>query len=421
MADLLIGENPRFVRTPMQQRLTTNHPARPAQQTIVTLQVLRGVAALLVVFAHSIDYQQTFLPGHSAISSFYSLENFGAVGVDIFFVISGFIMATIAPDAGEERAAIGFAAKRWIRIVPIYWMLTVVTTLLAAQSFVTRPRLISSFTFIPFYEQGHFLPPIILVGWTLSFELYFYLVIAVALAMGKRGSVVPMVGLIFAVLAAVGMVVKPHGNFAAFAFNPILAEFAIGCLIGHLYRKRASDLPLPLAAGFVACGLTCLIAKVVVGFGSISEVDDTLVGDAGTPRILMWGIPAGLLVAGCVFNERRWRGVIPGPLRLVGDASYSIYLLQLLALKQFATRWSLAGFEHPDLFIPVALLFATLAGVAHHGIVERPLTRWLWNRTANLLGLPVGGDRPAAPRGLFAPSQATFSLQLSDGHAVGRG
>jgi peptidoglycan/LPS O-acetylase OafA/YrhL len=357
-------------------RVTNPSASRPAEP-ILTIQCLRGIAAVLVVFAHAIDYQQNFLPGHCSLTSFFYLENFGAVGADIFFVVSGFIMAIAAPDAAGNGVAARFALKRLIRIVPIYWLLTIITALLADPHFVTLPRLIASFTFVPLYPHGQFLPPIILVGWSLSFELYFYMLIAFALTLRGRGQVVPGVACVLTILAITGMILTPYGSIAAFLLNPLLAEFALGAVIGCLYRRRQADLSLSIAMALVACGLCLLLGTLVVGFGAISEVQDTLMGDAAARRLVMWGLPSALAVAGCVFSERRLRNRMPPILLLLGDASYSIYLLQLIALKQFAIRWSAANFAHPDLFIPIALVFAVLAGVAFWGIVEKPLTERL--------------------------------------------
>jgi peptidoglycan/LPS O-acetylase OafA/YrhL len=370
----------------MNQPPPTNPLSTQPAPTIVTLQALRGIAAMLVVFAHAIDCQQVFVPGHSTLTRFYSLENFGAVGVDLFFVISGFIMATITPSSGEDRAALRFAVKRIIRIVPIYWLLSLVTALLAPPNgSISASRIIATITFIPLYPHGKYLAPIILAGWSLSFEMYFYLLITGALAVRIRDRVITPIAWLCAVLALIGVITKPIGSFASFALNPLLAEFALGCLIGNLYRRRKSDLPIFLTSTLLACGLGCLLATLLLGFGSISEIYNTLMGDASAKRLLLWGIPASLVVAGIVFNENRWRNFVPRPLRLIGDASYSIYLLQMLAIKQFAMRWSLAGFTHPDLFILAAVSFATLAGIAHYGILEKPLTAWLARRAAKLL------------------------------------
>ena len=188
-----------------------------------SIQVLRAVAALSVLLYHA------------------GLFNIGYGGVDVFFVISGFIMGTI----GVREAPNEFFGKRLIRIVPLYWAVTIAMCLLsllpgAFQQFTfDLPRLVKSLLFIPHVDvpTGR-VWPLLVPGWTLNYEMFFYAVFAIGLALGRP--VMLSVTLMIA-LVATGLLVAPTNSIWATYTNPMLLEFVSGVALSPFQSAMRVD------------------------------------------------------------------------------------------------------------------------------------------------------------------------------------
>ena len=152
-----------------------------------SIQVLRGVAASLVVFLHILASLDAYYDS-SILYDFPSLISFLESGVDIFFVISGFIMFAVTKNKFGQGYALNFIKRRIFRVVPLYWTLT----LLYASLLIVFPsafqnavfdiyKLIQSLLFIPHHNVSGDIMPVVSVGWTLNYEMYFYLCFAIAL------------------------------------------------------------------------------------------------------------------------------------------------------------------------------------------------------------------------------------------------
>lgn len=172
----------------------------------ISIQVLRGFAAMMVVAYHAIDMaNERFALG-------WRFGAAGEAGVDVFFVISGFVMIVAAQKTGAQDAH-RFLLKRFIRIYPLYWFWTTVKLVLlltipaAAVSAVLDPaHLAASYALLPWTNADGKIYPFLVVGWTLSYEIFFYLCMAAALAL--RLPIRRTVTLLFLVLIAVGTL--PH-------------------------------------------------------------------------------------------------------------------------------------------------------------------------------------------------------------------
>lgn len=151
---------------------------------IEAIQVLRGLAAMLVVLFHAIkllDHRKDISLG--ILWSTPCLHDFGAVGVDLFFVISGFAMAEAVSGKRTKRAS-DFLAERFVRIIPLYWLLSLISAVALAQVLgwnFTSAQIANSMTQLPLWDGLKFEAPVLSVGWTLMFEWAFYLVVAFAL------------------------------------------------------------------------------------------------------------------------------------------------------------------------------------------------------------------------------------------------
>jgi exopolysaccharide production protein ExoZ len=283
-----------------------------------SIQCLRALAACSVVLFHAT---------HTRFAV-------GAAGVDLFFVISGFIMATV----GVGRSAGEFLRDRAWRIFPL-WFVAVIPWLVAFRP--TGPRLWVSLTFWPIYGGQFYYSPLT-VGWTLSFELLFYL--AFALALWSR----PLVPLTAFALCCVGGAVF-GGALLGFLGSPVIFEFLAGVVIAKLPKRPALALPCILAAAAIlAANHLPLYLRAVV-----------LTPDLAIWRLLLWGVPGALLVYGALSAEPWF--VKAGPLVLLGDASYSIYLFHQIPLRISGIPW------------PLGAATGVGCGIAAYFIVERQL------------------------------------------------
>lgn len=317
---------------------------------IESLQVLRFVAALSIAARH--------LPG----SPLNALDPNG-FGVDVFFVISGFIICLVA----DERRPGEFMWDRVARVVPLYWALTLAVTAVA----VLAPSLLNSTTadpwlvlqsllFIPFMKASGEMQPILYVGWTLNYEMFFYALFALCLFAGRAAPAL-MLGLL-AVLAAVGYVLR--FDFAPFAFwtDGYILEFGLGivlCLVWRRWRFAPA-----------------LVVLAPVGLALVLWQQSS---PSPLPREVSYGVPAMLVVAGTMALRIRRAGLWV-PLIALGNASYALYLSHpyvVLGADAVTRRLGLDRGVAMIVTDVLALLAACLVALAIHYWFERPAQRWL--------------------------------------------
>ncbi|WP_279478863.1 acyltransferase [Aureimonas sp. SK2] len=335
---------------------------------IWNLQYLRGIAALMVVIFHVTD-------SAGRLGGTVDLPHFalGFVGVDLFFVLSGFIIC-VTTRSGAAGRPVSFLERRILRVVPPYWILTA----LLANAAVLFPGLMGSTVFEPAHALASFAfwpalhptldlyNPLLVVGWTLNYEMAFYALFALALVLPRRVQV-PAALAALVLVALVGRILRP-GGVAGFYTDPVILEFALGLVVGMIY---ASGLRLPRRAclAFLAAGILLMA------------------GAEEANRLPTAGLPAAMIVLGAVFLERA-----SGPLRLpvmglLGDASYAIYLVHLPVLPVVQIVWRQAGIGAEGgtalLYVGAAVLACTLAGILFHLLIEAPLGRLLRPRPAS--------------------------------------
>ena len=297
--------------------------------TYATVQMLRGFAASAVVLFHLLPFEQKYLAGGTILPDALVI---GQAGVDVFFVISGFIVTTVSIDhAGRPRDSLDFLMRRFWRIYPTYWVYYVVllAVYLAAPGLINHsatrpPSLLDSFTLWPSDA-----PPLLLVAWTLSFELYFYLVFAGLLCLIRRarlGVVLPF----WAAVVVAGRLALPlhHTALMDLVCNPLNLEFMAGCAIALWAPHSQRRVGLLLIAAGLAWG-TLLIHHI----GPAAPFQNVWL------RVAVFGGGATLVVAGCAVWERPGITRVPGLLRRLGDASYSLYLSHLLTIGAVGLVW----------------------------------------------------------------------------------
>ena len=330
---------------------------------LLNIQALRALAAFLVVFVHL----QT-LAGRAGLAP--GATEFGNAGVDLFFVISGMIMV-FTTSRGDTTAG-RFLLHRIVRIVPFYWLVTfaVFAVALAAPSLVQATRadpvqLLKSLLFIPFVKANGLTQPVVFVGWSLNYEMAFYLVFAAGMLTRRRliGLAICCAALFAAVLY--GALAHPANAVSAFYSSAIMLEFAFGIAIGGL-MPLARLRPWMAAPALLAGGVA--LAVMLSGPWLWPRVD----------RLFMFGCPAAVIVASALVLERLGMSLRAPLIRSLGDASYAIYLTHFF-VTQALIRAALAA--HVEGAAPLAavaaftLVLVGAAGLVAHRWIEQPVTR----------------------------------------------
>jgi exopolysaccharide production protein ExoZ len=319
---------------------------------IPNLQLLRAFAAINVVFYHIIGTEITY--GYPPLQFLNTLEVLRDIGVHIFFVISGFVMLHTQMQA--KKTTKQFYVSRLVRIVPIYWFVTsliVVIYFVAPQVFnkttATASLILSSYLFLSSTVMSH--PPLVFVGWTLEWEMLFYLVFGISLFFSTWHRSILFV---FVVLSAISTSLA----------NPIVIEFFAGMLIAYALRAK------PLSH---TKGLILLIFGVFLLFASI----DDAVTELSLNRIIISGIPAFFIVLGAVYSKQ----INSRLLTYLGDASYSIYLVQVLTIPAFYKLTKALSLDiNSDLLSIFCLITSVVTGVLMYSLLEKPMTVFLQKR-----------------------------------------
>lgn len=336
--------------------------------TLFNIQALRAIAALLVVFAH--------LPGievkHSPDQVLPMIFMLGISGVDLFFVISGFIMVYVTWHRPRGLRSVGaFLFSRFTRIYPIYWLIAGLVFI----AWKIRPDLISfdpdatrlwrSFLLIPDNTL-----PMLKVAWTLIHELYFYSVFALCLLLPRRF----LMGVL--TLWAAAILLLQNSGFCPLSptwrlmTNPVNLEFYFGAVIGWIYVQRSG--PLPLAWTALILGGLSFTAGLVYQSQFALDPFPTY-----AQRTVVFGVPSALIVYGLVAVERMGTRS-PKRLATVGDWSYALYLSHVLSLSVLGYVWgAIAGPSAWDnlLILPAMVMISIgLSALIWYGF-ERPALR----------------------------------------------
>lgn len=339
---------------------------------IKNIQAMRGIASLLVFAIHVLSTQ----PGLGADSLSWYYYPIGSAGVDIFFVISGFIIATVAPKSvNEPHPALHFGLRRAIRIYPIYWIIFVLAVIASQFYFVAPPQMEAR----PLWEQALLLTHVnnrILAAWSLTFEVYFYFVVMVILFVMPRRIDLGL----FAWSAAMIIILFWPGNRPAWMwwliFNPMVLEFIFGIVVAWLFR--ANWMPFGTTAIFVGvCGL--LIGGEAIRFYEMQMLMPWW-------RIATFGIPAAFLIYGMVAVEKRYGWTMHPLWQRLGDASYALYITHQLVLFTLLYVWTQMGWLssiHGYVTLAIWAVIAFSLGLASHYLIEVPVTRKL----SDILGI----------------------------------
>ncbi len=301
---------------------------------LYSIQYLRAFAALSVVAFH------TGLAGRV-----------GQAGVDIFFVISGLIMWIVTE---RENKPGSFFLRRIARVWPLYVIATI------AMALHIRPDLIDtvkSMLFVPYRNGDGHIWPVLVQGWTLNYEMFFYFLVACALIV-SRESMPILLSMVLISLSIIGLTTKPHNAVLATFTSPILLEFLSGIWIGSLLTKKWILAP---GAGVV---LIALALVIFLASNFIITLDQY--------RFLVWGVPSIMLVCGALSLEVA--GLVPvlKPAVTLGNSSYSIYLFHPFLQK---TTLRLLNVLPPFVSLVGVLIANVILGITIYSVVEKRLSR----------------------------------------------
>lgn len=329
-----------------------------SKNQIESIQLLRALAAIYVTSEH--------IP--------IKIFGDGFWGVDLFFIISGFIMCH-ATDKSQEN----FFLKRVLRVIPLYWIATLGIFLIAIfvpnllkTSTADFSHFLKSLFFIPF-KKGDLIVPLIFQGWTLNYEMFFYLIFAIAMKLNYnyRITISSVFILIFVIS---GKLFFLNSLIFQFFTNPIILEFILGMLAYILFNKFSEcrkQRKSPISIPWVAFGILVIIClPFATNFFNFNE------------RVIKWGIPSFI----CFFS------IIHGmpdikfskKILLLGDASYSLYLFHPYVIQLFNKFFDLKS-VNPNSFlaIPIVLgiiIFCCCFSILVFLYLEKPMTEFLRKR-----------------------------------------
>lgn len=349
------------------------------RRKIEEVQLLRAAAAIAVVLSHAISRAErgfADLWSVSWLANIGDLHRVGHCGVDLFFCISGFVMIYAHhQDFQKPGASARFLYRRLTRVAPIYWILTwagVALLSVAPALFTYRDNVdwrwvFCSLSFIPIESIDGVRSPVLGLGWTLNYEVYFYALFALALTLPRRTAFVALAAFFSASIAA-GWLLEPVSLSGQQVTSWLLIEFLMGVGIGLLLLSHEQTLRTRGPAALVIGTMLLILSS----FSPPAE-DDKLM------RFCLWGLPSALILAGALGSDwSRLPGFRLGG--LLGRASYSIYLVQVFALPAsviMLKKTHLAGVLPIEGLVAAMVLVSVVSSVVFWALVERPLTNLL--------------------------------------------
>jgi exopolysaccharide production protein ExoZ len=373
-----------------------SQPTRYDSSSLVSIQALRAIAALLVFWGHAINAV------HLKVEADFP-HLYGPFGVDLFFVISGFVMVYSSERLfGQPGAPTTFFARRLARIVPLYWAATAIMVWFLVP-YASTKAVLGSLFFAPHIPSE---APLLFVGWTLIFEMFFYAVFAIALFAKRRFAVVAGVtvflisfSVLFGPEAAGPSTQPPPASGIVYLADPIIIEFVFGMTIALVYR----------AGGRLSMWAT--ISLIIVGFIWLAATLPSL------PRPYSAGIAAALIVAGVSLSSRPSpkdtplvRGVV-----FLGDMSYALYCTHLLTFSFVTwtvTNLAISPVGHAWAYMGAMLTTGLVIAAGTYLMFEKPTTNFL-KRLIRRPGPPVTSAitkysivRQTLGKGARSPSQS---------------
>jgi exopolysaccharide production protein ExoZ len=337
------------------------------------IQILRGYAAMLVVVTH--------LWSAGLVSSALRFSRIGGLGVDIFFIISGFIMCYSLRDRVRLEDCFQFLKKRVIRVYPIYLLVLIpflLQYLVRNVGSVDPLLVIGNLLLLPSFSGSPEYRMLVGPAWTLTYELFFYLLFTGAmLSSASKDRAIYTVMVVIVLLVTLVNILGLKGdrlqwsNFQYIVGDTLLFNFVIGCSCYFVWRKYAR------AVFSFWSALAAAVVLTVVSLG---------LSKFGLPRILSLGLPAGAIVLVFLFADFEKRNLTK-PLLFLGSASYSIYLVHAVIAHWKHLFIGTVAHEN-DLTGVLLTVMALVAGCVFYIVVENPISRVLHGKRSRPIPVP---------------------------------
>ncbi|QDX16392.1 hypothetical protein C6W84_17024 (plasmid) [Acinetobacter baumannii] len=326
---------------------------------ISSIQFLRGIAALLVVLLHISSKNKQYDAG------VIDWLHIGNSGVDLFFIISGFIMCYTTYNKNINFSK--FIILRFERILPLYWIFTLIAlaiyTILPQHVNVTAQftDVFSSFFLLP--TNGEYL---VLTGWTLRYEFYFYFIFSLLLFFNSK----KYWQLVIAILSipTIGLFVDKNTVWSSFLFDSLLIEFAFGIIAFYIVKSNILNKKL----GYLL--LTVGIISLIIG--ELNYTDDS-------KRFILYGIPMLFIFLGAVGLESVFKnksGYFIKFIEMLGNSSYSLYITHIFVLKPVAIVCHKLGINNSFIFLSILLVASIIFGLMTYYFLEKPIANYLHKR-----------------------------------------
>lgn len=353
---------------------------KPGKERIDSIQVFRGIAATAVILHHAFN-ELSIVRGQD-LASRHQIFNtdLGSAGVDLFFIISGFIMVYTTTNASATASR--FLLQRSIRIYPLYWICSIVGILIYLSPWLQyydefknhSIEYVKSFFLYPSFGAGSesllVRPRPLGQGWTLVYEMVFYGVFASALFIRRQQR---------ALIASIGLVslwligrVLPSSVWQSLLSDSVMLEFILGIAVAYFFTTKRIHLSRSTSIALFVLGMSALlVAAFIPGF------------IAANPRLVIFGLPCCAIAASVVLGPSQREA--PRWLMFLGDASYSLYLTHGLTMALFRIGYSrlalIRTLPQPLYYI---LLLATVfpVGIVTYLCIEKPVTSFLKSRLA---------------------------------------
>lgn len=323
------------------------------KELLKSVQYLRAIAAMTVSIYH--------IGNHAGVH----FET-GACGVDVFFIISGFIMWSVT--SGKKISPQTFIIDRVTRIAPPYAVLTIVTYLTALYVPAIFPNMKTDFfhfamslLFVPHVDPLGSSYPQIVSGWTLNYEMFFYVIFSFCLLIKEEARAMFSVSALVS-LSVVGFFIDTKSPLVRTYTNPLLLEFCAGICLA----KKSNTLK--------RCNLYWGLLTLTVGVIALFAWQLIYGMDPESYRFVIWGVPSLLIVAGLLIVDYHQKLFSIKTLSTIGNASFSIYLVNAFTV---AASWRIMKNCSLPIYYIVAVLVSTMGGIAFWWLVERPLTRFV--------------------------------------------
>jgi len=370
---------------------------RVTPNNLVSLQALRAGAAISVSLVHLNLISVMLQGGSNERATLYPL----ASGVDLFFVISGFIMVYSSGQLfGKSDSLYIFFMRRIARVVPIYW-LTMSIDLFLERKPLSLTNLFGSYFFVPFMESDGSIVPLYGVGWTLNFEMFFYCVFSIMIMFRRSIAILGVSTVLFSMMVLENLLQTPPIP-VIFWSDPIVFEFIFGMLLAVIYR-RGIRLPLPICLAMIVAGV-CAVWWPSPSMPPLGW----WVSPSGS-RFLFWGIPATMVVAGAILQRRSLPFAVPRPIEILGNASYSVYLVHILVFNSILILWPYGLNTFPILVVLICGEALTIVvSVGSYYLFEHPMNRLIQRL---LIGRGARGPASAVRVTIPLPESAVVSAR----------